>query len=73
MKTKIRLDTMTDVANFVNITNKLDGKILVKDGEGMTVNAKSILVMLYALEFDELWCESENDIYSYINEYIIIE
>ena len=73
MKTKIRLDTMTDVANFVNITNKLDGKILVKDGEGMTVNAKSILGMLYALEFDELWCESENDIYSYINEYIIIE
>lgn len=73
MKAKIRLDTMHDAAKFVNITSQLDGKIIVTDSEGLKVNAKSLMGMLYALEFDELWCESERDIYSHIIDYIIID
>lgn len=73
MKAKIRLDTMHDAANFVNITSRLDGKIIVTDSEGLKVNAKSLMGMLYALEFDELWCESEKDIYSQISNYIVID
>ena len=73
MRTKIRLDTMHDAANFVNITSRLDGKIIVTDSDGLKVNAKSLMGMLYALEFDELWCESEKDIYSQISNYIVID
>ena len=63
MKAKIRLDTMHDAAKFVNVTSQLDGQIIVSDQKGLRVNAKSLMGMLYALEFEELWCESENDIY----------
>lgn len=73
MKAKIRLDTMHDAAKFVNTTSQLDGQIVVSDQKGLRVNAKSLMGMLYALEFEELWCESENDIYSHIENFIIID
>lgn len=73
MKAKIRLDTMHDAAAFVKVTEKLEGKIVVSDADGMRVNAKSLMGMLYALEFDELWCESERDIYSHIEKFIVID
>lgn len=73
MRNKIRLDTSKDAQTFVNITSKLEGKIVVKDPNGLCVNAKSILGALHAMEFTELWCESENDIYMKIKDFIIIE
>lgn len=72
MKVKIRLDTGADAINFSNIATTLEGKIIITDNNGLCVNAKSILGMLYALEFEELWCESEKDIYSHIEKFIII-
>jgi hypothetical protein len=72
MKAQIRIDTMHDAAAFVKITEKLNGKITVTDSDGMRVNAKSLMGMLYALEFDSLWCESENDIYSHIERFVVI-
>ena len=54
MKVKINLDTLKDVQDFVNITSNLQGKITVTDGEGLVVNAKSLMGMLYSLEFSEL-------------------
>jgi hypothetical protein len=73
MKAKIRLDTTNDAANFSNICLSLPGLITITDNKGLRINAKSILGMLYALEFEELWCESENDIYMKIKDFIIIE
>lgn len=73
IKAKIRLDTMHDAAKFVGITSTLEGKIVVTDGNGLCVNAKSLMGMLHALEFDILLCESEKDIYSHINDFIIID
>ena len=35
------------------------------------VNAKSLLGMLYSLEFDELWVESKNDYYEELKQFII--
>jgi hypothetical protein len=70
MKVKITLDTMTSAREFVKTTSKLDGKITITDGNGLCVNAKSLMGALYALEFEELWCESENDIYSQISRFI---
>lgn len=67
---KIHIDTMTEATEFVSITTKLSGEIVVIDNKGMRVNAKSILGMLYAMEFEELWCESEEDIYAHIIKFV---
>lgn len=73
MKNKIRIDTYTDAAEFVAITTALGGHITVTDGANHRVNAKSLLGMIYAIEFEEMWCESENDIYSAIKRFVINE
>ena len=72
-RTKIHIDTMTEATNFVATTTKLPGEIVVVDGKGMRVNAKSILGMLYAMEFEDLWCESDSEIYPYIAKFAIDE
>lgn len=73
VRVKIRLDTGTDAIKFSNIATSLNGKIIITDNKGLCVNAKSILGMLYALEFEELWCESELDIYSHISDFVVID
>lgn len=73
MRNKIRIDTIQDVNKFVSITSQLDGKITITDNAGLTVNAKSVLGALHAMEFEELWIESEKDIYSAIEPFVIIE
>lgn len=73
MRNKIRIDTIQDVNKFVNITSQLGGKITITDNAGLTVNAKSVLGALHAMEFEELWIESENDIYSAIEPFVVIE
>ena len=35
----------------------------------MRVNAKSMLGMLYAMTFSEMWCECDHDIYLLIRDY----
>ena len=39
---------------------------------GYRVNARSVLGCVAALEFEDLWIESENDIYDKIEKYIVI-
>ena len=73
MKVKIRLDTGADAIKFSNIASRLTADVYVFDNNGLRVNAKSVLGMLYTLEFDELWCESNKDIYSHIEEFVVIE
>ena len=59
--------------NSKRFSRSVGGNIVVTDNQGLRVNAKSVLGMLYALEFEELWCESDKDIYSKIEHYIIID
>ena len=73
MRAKINLDTISDVQKFVKITTALNGKITVTDGKGLVVNAKSLMGLIYSLEFEELWCESEFDIWRQISEFIVEE
>ena len=73
MKVKIRLDTFSDAKRFSDITSLLPGQVLITDNKGLCVSAKSILGALYSLEFDELWCEAEEDIYRNIEKFIVIE
>lgn len=73
MKAKIRLDTTSDAVRFSHTCAGLDGRITITDNRGLCVNAKSIMGMLYALEFEEIWCESEEDIYMHITDFVVID
>ena len=37
----------------------------------MRVNAKSMLGMLYAMTFSEMWCECDQDIYMFIRDFCV--
>lgn len=73
MRARIRLETMSDVNKFVNITANLRQPITITDGNNLRVNAKSVIGVLHALEFTDLLCETEddNDIYMAIKEFVI--
>lgn len=73
MRNRIRIDTVKQANELAAITTGLEGKITITDGQGLTVNAKSVIGALHAMEFDELWLESENDIYMAIEPFIIVE
>lgn len=71
-KQKIILDTTQDAIDFSHIVSKLPDSVhvYVTDNNGLKVNAKSLIGMLYSLEFEELWCESDADIYTQISKFI---
>ena len=72
MRARIRLETMTDINKFINIVTPLPGKIVVKNSdEDFIINAKSIFVMICALNYNDLWCESEHDIYNHIKDFLV--
>lgn len=70
-KYKIRLETLTDINNFVKIVNNFDEPIILNDGAGFSVNAKSILGAMYTIEWNELYVMSDVNIYNSINQFII--
>lgn len=67
---RIRLETESDIINFINAVESVNNPVVITDGEGMRVNAKSMLGMLYAMTFSEMWCESDYDIYPYIKDFL---
>lgn len=66
---KIVLDTEHDIVRFIAAVSNVQTPVVVTDGEGMCVNAKSMLGMLYAMTFSEMWCECDHNIYSLIREF----
>lgn len=73
MRAKIRLDTMKDINQFVAICNRVLVPVHITDGAGLKVSAKSVLGVMYSMEFTDIWCECEEDIYSQIEHFIVIE
>lgn len=64
MRIKIRLDTDSSLRGLVDACEKLDERCTLTDGNGLTVNAKSILGAMYAkFEFADIWLETENEHY----------
>lgn len=61
-RTKIRLDTMSDVNKFVATMGKIAEKIWLEDGDGNRVSAQSMLGVLYSLEWSHIYCYCEHDI-----------
>lgn len=73
MKVKIRLDTMKDINQFVAICSKVPEPVHITDGAGLKVSAKSILGVMYSMEFEEIWCETAADLYGQLDKFIIID
>ena len=73
MRAKIRLDTMKDITQFVAICSNVAAPVYVTDGAGLKVSAKSVLGVMYSMEFANIWCESKIDIYNKIEHFTVIE
>lgn len=71
MRLKIYLDTRSDAQRFVQIASSLeDNDIYLVDGEGkLRVHAKSMMGVLYSMEFNDLWVESSTDHYYVFSEF----
>ena len=72
MRAKIRLDTMKDINQFVAACARVNAPVYVSDGAGLKVSAKSVLGVMYSMEFENIWCESEEDIYQQIEPFLVI-
>ena len=70
MKYRIRLDTLSDVNRFVKIATEYPGKITLTDGDNFSVNGKSLLGAMYTMEWDQVYCESEHEIYHLIKDFV---
>lgn len=66
MKVKIQLDTLSDVRRLVAAAIQVPAPVYITDGNGLKVSAKSMMGAIYSLEFDELWCECDMDIFHVI-------
>jgi DNA polymerase III sliding clamp (beta) subunit (PCNA family) len=71
MKMKINMDTTIAAKKITDLAQKLPDTtvVTITDNQGLRVNAKSMLGMLYALEFNELWLESNIDCWSLFKEF----
>ena len=73
MKVKIRLDTFNQAKAFSEVVSSIPNKVFITDNNGLVVNGKSLLGALHAMEFSELWCTSEKDVYNVIEKFVVIE
>jgi len=55
----------------VKVASSVPGQVTITDKQGLRVNGKSVLGMLYAMEFEELWCESDVEIYHLIEKFLV--
>ena len=70
-KYRIELVTMTDCNQFVEAVSHVKGNVVLEDGRGYRVSAKSFIGALAATEWDNLYCVSDNDIYRAIQKWVI--
>lgn len=72
---KIRLETETDATEFVNIMQKVKGKAILTgkddDADSVTVNAKSIMGVLYTMKWVDVTLKTDTDVYLDIAKYVI--
>lgn len=69
-RAKVRLDTKTEVIKFVERVTSVSVPVFLTSG-ALCVSGKSLLGAIYTLEWDELWCECEEDIYTLIKDFIV--
>ena len=72
MRVKVRLDTQKEIARFVNAVASVDVPVFLTSG-AYCVSGKSLLGAIYTLEWNDLWCECDKDIYHLIEDFIIVD
>lgn len=72
MLVRVKLDTVKDIREFTEIVSNFTQKISLTDGEEMRVNAKSLIGAMYTTEWDNVYCESKEDISRSISKFISI-
>ena len=72
MKAKINIDTLSKINDFVAICTQLDCKIDLVDGEGYRVSAKSLMGAIATMDWNNVYVESDRDIYANIREFVEI-
>lgn len=71
MRVKLNLVTLSDVKEFVDIMSKRNSRaVLVDKDHDFIVNAKSLLGAMYSIEWDEIWLETDDDVYTDIRKFI---
>ena len=71
-RTQIRLDTMSDINEFVAEMTKLRDEVWLEDGKGSRVSAKSLLGCLYSMEWTRIYCFCERDINTHIMKWMVV-
>lgn len=70
-KYKIELVTMKDCTDFVDMSTKCGGPIVLESSDGFRVNGKSLLGAMASMEWDNLYCLSKDDIYKNIEKWVV--
>lgn len=73
MKVKIMLETLSDIREFVSIASAIDACVHLTDGNRLTVSAKSILGAIYSMEWGNIYCTCDKDIYMAIRKFVAEE
>ena len=71
MRTRIRLDTLSDVNSFVAVTSRIPEEISLEDNSGHRVSAQSLLGSLYSMEWDQVFVTCDRDITAYIMPWMV--
>ena len=72
MRVKIRLDTMTDIENFVEKVSAINEPVFIEDGQGSRVTAKSLMFTATAkMYWSDLYVTCNKDIAGLIIQWII--
>ena len=61
-RTKIRLDTMSDVNKFVAAMTAVNDKVWLSDDDGNRVSAQSLLGAIYSMEWAHIYVYCESNI-----------
>ena len=70
MRIKIRLDPMSEINAFVGAMTKTGANVFLTDKDrNFIVSAKSMLGAVYSMEWEEVWCESDEDIYHVVSKF----
>lgn len=72
-RNEIRLITLKDVQDFVNLVTTFNPeiKVVLEDDDGNRVNARSLLGTLYSMEWKHIYCSSSADIGGKILRWIV--
>ena len=71
MRAKIFMDTFEQAKQVEAIAKGCEKPVYIKDNTGLCVSAKSLVGILHAMEFTELWLESEADYFTKFQDFIV--